>query len=920
MDSARWSRVQDLKSKVRALPAQEAHEALERDCPGDSTLVYLVENLLKHEVSTSQFLAEVGAALPADALAELSPSRIGTRVGPFVVEDYIDKGGQSEVYSAVRPEYGQVVALKFIRSNALSSEAIAAIEEEARTLARLKHDNIADFHGVERAEDGTPVLVIELVDGLPLDVFLHGASCRSLVGRLALFRKVCNAIESAHRSRVIHGDIKPSNIVVTHEGGKDEPRVVDFGIARRVRELPGPARGWTLGYAPPEQVAGEDIDERSDVYSLGVLLYELTTGASPFPETMTSSTGAFLQAIKTFEPDRPSVRLKLAKAARNPTAPGETLRRGLMPDLDRIILRALAPDAGKRYQSVHKLADDLDRLVELRPVTAHKHSVLYAAGKLLRRRRAAALIISSAVVVALLGYSWYGIVRQQLSLRAARDTERTADAQYKQGLFADALTSYQRALDEISPGRVSGERSKEDVPRILVKIGRSHLALAPTAPESEIEARRAIQALERAVGALSSAPRSPLLPQAHLGLGNALLTLAATHDKEGSLLRAVTSFRAAAVLTKNHDAEQYGRALLGLAAAHRGLSQSREPGPNLERAFAEVSEALLVIDATRQHGAFLDAQLQLALTETFLALQAGQPMQHLNRALTALGRIISEAHPDVEGTVIANALSVRAGVYVRVGNLTFDDTAFSNAEKDYLEALQLFDPVKNPKDYVETAHDLGGMYYGRAEWAEKEGKTPERIAWLEKARTRMQDAVNAVPFSRAPLEWGSDQIDLSLTLADLGEAKHDAALLKVAVDHGELVLRAFREKDDPQDRARADFALGHALVLLGFTNKDASPLDRGLEVLGEPMSFLASTHNLQRIGVFQDELGLGWYHRWQLTHRPDDSTKSLDAFDHAITAFHDYPELAETTRQDRATVERAFAAHRNTGNAHPAHP
>ena len=135
----------------------------------------------------------------------------------------------------------------------------------------------------------------------------------------------------------------------------------------------------------------------------------------------------------------------------------------------------------------------------------------------------------------------------------------------------------------------------------------------------------------------------------------------------------------------------------------------------------------------------------------------------------------------------------------------------------------------------------------------------------------------------------------------------DATLLVQAVEHGEVAVRAFREDDYPQDRARADFALGHTLVLLGSMRKDSETLERAVKVLSEPIPYLQRTHDLQRIGVFQNELARAWYTAWQIAHRPDDATSALRAFDEAILAFKDYPELAEVTKRNRAEVAQEFA-------------
>lgn len=381
MDSARWSRIQSLKSKVRALSVQEAHEALERECPGDPVLVYQVENLLKYDPSTSQFLEEVYAGFPAGALPGRPPSRTGTRVGPFVVEDCIGVGGQSEVYAAQRPEYGQVVALKFIAAGLLSSRSVASLKDEARTLARMNHSNIARFHGVEETVDGTPVLVMEYVVGRPLDEFLK-ISRLTIEARLQLFRTICAAVEAAHRNLIVHSDIKPSNIMVGEDG---QPKLLDFGVAFHLDVPSAQARGMTLPYASPEQIAGAPIDTRTDVYSLGVLLYELISGTSPYPSSTTSSPTQLAVAIAQYQPKSPSARVKETEIRKSALRPARMLSRSLMVDLDFIVQRAMNKKPEDRYESVKALSDDIQRLLANRPVSVHPVSRTYIARKFLRR-------------------------------------------------------------------------------------------------------------------------------------------------------------------------------------------------------------------------------------------------------------------------------------------------------------------------------------------------------------------------------------------------------------------------------------------------------------------------------------------------------------------------------------------------------
>jgi non-specific serine/threonine protein kinase/serine/threonine-protein kinase len=387
----------------RAALAHEPTERpgfLERACGGDATLRAAVEGLLAAGGAT-----QTTAPLPGTSG---SPARelAGRRIGPYRVLGLIGHGGMGAVYRAFRDDaYEKVVALKLLRAGLEGEAARARFETERRLLARLEHAYIARLYDGGTTEDGSPYLVMEFVDGgLPIQRYCaeHGLDVRA---RVELFLKACEAVAYAHRSLVVHRDLKPANLLVAADG---TPKLLDFGIAKL---LPEPGLGaedvptatvlqaLTPDYASPEQVRGEAVTVTTDVYSLGVMLYELLAGRRPY-QVGRLDPREIARVVCEVEPPRPSDVARVpptlpAGASAPPMVPVPAAR--LDGDLDAIVMKALRKEPARRYPSVPELADDLTRYLERRPVLARPDTFAYRAGKFLRRRRG---LVTAAAVVA----------------------------------------------------------------------------------------------------------------------------------------------------------------------------------------------------------------------------------------------------------------------------------------------------------------------------------------------------------------------------------------------------------------------------------------------------------------------------------------------------------------------------------------
>ncbi|MFC1633344.1 protein kinase [Planctomycetota bacterium] len=406
---------------------------------------------------------------PADFTASLQSSveQIGQWIGPYKLVRMLGEGGMGVVYLAQQEQpIRRQVALKVIKPGMDTKSVIARFEAERQALALLDHPNIAHVHQAGTTEAGRPYFVMEYVKGLPITESCDRQKL-TIEDRLGLFLQVCQAVQHAHQKGIIHRDIKPSNILVSEEQDTAIPKIIDFGVAKAVNQ-PLTERtfyteqGQLMGtpeYMSPEQanMATEDVDTRSDIYSLGVLLYELLTGVLPFDHRMIRKGGIdhIREVICKQDPATPSTRLSKTSAAestdsaRRRRTDVRTLRRKLHGDLDWIALKALEKDPARRYSTVEAFAEDLRRHLNHQPVSAVPPGLLYRSQKFIRRHRWPVMVTAMVMVVCLAG----GIATVT-SLRASKERAHAEALEHRQLLGqAQELFStrkYQDALATVS--------------------------------------------------------------------------------------------------------------------------------------------------------------------------------------------------------------------------------------------------------------------------------------------------------------------------------------------------------------------------------------------------------------------------------------------------------------------------------------
>ncbi len=497
MTSDRSARVNNLLDAALELPSSERSLFLERECGEDAELCLEVESRLEafdDYDGTSTFL-EGPAVAPVTTSGE--PTRViaergqdqGRRIGPYRLVRTIGRGGMGSVHLAERDDaqFRQRVALKVIRQGRKSREVLQRFLQERQILAALTHPNISRLLDGGATADGEPYFVMEYVEGLPLLSYCD-RNCLDTEARLRLFLDVCAAVQYAHQNLVVHRDLKPSNVLVTTEG---VVKLLDFGIARVLNPALTAAtsvtrtgvRVMTPEYASPEQVRGEPVTTTSDVYSLGVILYEVLAGHGPFPFD-SRQFYELSRFIVEGQPELPSTAVFRTRETRaavevapfasrddalTPEEVGRrrrtdplSLRRRLRGDLDAIVLKAMRKEPELRYSSAARLAEDLAHHLAGRPVSAAGDSVRYRLSKFVRRNRFALLGTVTLLVASLLA----GVLH---TVRVTRERDRARTEASR----AEAVTDFLVDLFEVSDPGVA--RGRELTARELLDHGAERL-------------------------------------------------------------------------------------------------------------------------------------------------------------------------------------------------------------------------------------------------------------------------------------------------------------------------------------------------------------------------------------------------------------------------------------------------------------
>ncbi len=750
MDTVRWERLWEIFEEALAKEPASLTGFLERACEGDADLRRELDSLLASHVRAGAFLEEaVGAAAAAVASGGGAPGqpsalREGQRLGPWEIQRPLGSGGMGAVYLAVRSDdqFRQQAALKLARVGLDDPDLIRRFRSERQILADLDHPNIARLLDGGAAEDGAPYVVMEYVDGERIDRWCD-ARRLGLRERLALFLRVCSAVQHAHRSLVVHRDIKPANILVTPDG---TPKLLDFGIAKLLdpegpgaggRETRTVARFLTPDYASPEQVRGAPITTSADVYSLGVLLYELLTGRLPF-RTTSGSPADLVRIVCETAPEKPSAAVMRDGAAASPDpqrrgepheslhgvpfdpiaasrARGTTpdgLRRELQGDLDNIILMALRKEPERRYSSVEQMSEDVLRYLERRPVAARGDSWRYRAEKFVRRNRwgvAAAAAILLLLVGLAVSMTW-------LSLRIADERDRAREAEGRATTEAVTAGRVSEFLVElfggVDPEEARGREvtAREILDRGAVRI-RTELREQPgiQARLKETigrvygklglydEARPLLEeSLRRRIGLYGE--EHPEVARAQVALGSLLTTLGEYGEAERLLVAALAERRR--LPGGEPDETIRSLSMLGTLRSHQGRYDEAEACYREALALARAAHGdrhEIVADALSSVGWILDHKGQY-----------GEAEAAYREALAMQTEILTEEHPSTAGTL---------GL---LGALLRQVSRYEESREMHLRVLELRRRVYG-EEHVTVAIALNNLASLLKEMAELEG-------------------------------------------------------------------------------------------------------------------------------------------------------------------------------------------------------
>lgn len=765
MDADLRAEARRIFMEARDLPPEKRTAFLEQACAGKPQLRAEVDADLAAHDAAGSFLADptatAGAAVtestrdatPGDALP--TPNRaaatpkdeesIGAIIGPYKLVRHIGRGGFGDVYLAEQREpLIRKVALKILQRG-VDPEVIARFEAERQILARMEHPNIARVIDAGVTVAKRPYIVMEWVDGEPITQYCDRNKL-TIPARLGLFRQVCTAVQHAHMKGVIHRDIKPGNVLVEVLDEQPVAKVIDFGIAKATegegREpLESIARGERIGtpaYMSPEQAKGTpDIDTRTDVYSLGVLLYELLTGSTPFTteRLRLAAIKEMLRIIQDEKPPAPSTRLSdstdtLAEVATcrgtEPRRLGATVR----GELDWIVMKSLEKERERRYSSAKDLAGDIENYLEGRPVIAAAPGKGYRARKFLRRHRRGVLVAASiAIAIAIAGITSISSFRNGIR---ADTQEKAADALF--GLF-------DRTLDESDPYQ-SGRR---DLPISAVLLNTANrLVEGDLAEQPEIRANLLMQCV---------------LKLTRIGMGEVALRPAQ---------------EALAIVRARHagDHQSVAHALNSLAMVYQDIGQMKKAEELLTEALA-MSRRIF----SEPHPDIAQNLSDLALIKTKNGpLADAEPL--FMQSLDMYKNYYPSGHADT-ATVMKN-----------IADLRFDLERFQEAEPYYSDAATLrkrifpgdhpgvarvllnlavvLEMLNRPDEAWQAARESFGMYSHHLEWPEVEvAGARDTFIRLSKTLKKHSAAARVLRESVAPLTASASELRRQHTLAAL---------------------------------------------------------------------------------------------------------------------------------------------------------
>ncbi len=848
MTPERWTDVGRVFEAVERLEPAERSAFLAGECGGDAELEAEVRSLLEASEAAGAFLEQpAGQSLGSSRLA-------ATRAGPYELLEEIGRGGMGVVYRGVRRDQGfeRFVAVKLVKRGMDTDFILSRFESERRILASLDHPDIARVLDGGSTDDGLPYFVMELIEGRHLLDYCSQEGL-DIAGRLTIFRQVCAAIQYAHQRLVIHRDIKAGNILVTAEG---LPKLLDFGLAKVLaRDGLGGAertetalRALTPEYASPEQIRGEEITTASDVYSLGVLLYELLTGRRPYrfrnltPEEMA-------RAVCEDAPEKPSTVMGRRSGEGASGLPEQRrVGRMLQGDLDTIVLHALRKEPQRRYPSVERFSDDIARALAGRPVAARKDTLAYRSRKFLTRHKVGTAAAGLVIATLLAGMAATARQAQIAKNERAKAEKRLAELQRLTNSF---LFEFHDAIARL-PGSTPARE-------LIVRRALEYLAtLAVEADNPSLQ--RELAAAYQKVGDVQGLGGSA-------NLGDVAGALRSYRAAQAILER--LGGRAGAIRSDREDLATCQLHLSRLFLSEWDLPAALEEG---RKALAVRESILRTVPPTkRSHVELGQARHNIGL---ILHMMDRKPeaLMELGRAASSFEEALRAAPADVEARRgKARSLFEMASVSQNMGDLR---AALSRAlESQRIDESLLSEDANDARVKIElsmTIHDIGEYEVGL-------GSLDDALGHERRAMEMAVELVAADPRNvQAQLALAVYEIDLGIVLEKRGDPAGALALARSASHAMEQLLASEPANGYAQvDLARAYATGGDAL------SPSATPA---------PMPGLTEVERWQQArGWYRRSLGVwntiraGGKHVSEQLYRPQEVSASLARCEEALS-------------------------------------
>ncbi|MEO6227608.1 MAG: serine/threonine-protein kinase [Thermomonas sp.] len=829
MDAERWQRLSPLLDALLELPAEQRREHLAALRREDNALADELQHLLTLEENDEAFLAEPVVELPNGA-------RPGARIGPYRLDRMIGEGGMGQVWLAMRADglYERKVALKLLRPGLVDPRLRQRFDREREILARFAHPYIARLLDAGIDREGQPYLALEYVDGEAITTYCQTRQLE-LAARIDLFRQVCDAVSHAHANLIVHRDLKPSNILVTPAG---HVRLLDFGIAKLLdgellplEQTRTGVRTFTLHYAAPEQIRGEPVTTMTDVYSLGVVLYELFTGSKPY-RLKRQTDAEWEEAILDGEPLRASqAALRSEAESTRPYSP-KRLARALTGDLDNILSKALGKRPEQRYVSAEALAQDLLCYLRGRPIQARGERMGYRARKYLHRHRwpmAAASMVLLVMLTALVVVGWQ-------ARQALREAGRAQAMQnFVAGLFESAGSAPQHAPMDLrgllTLGITRGERSLARQPQARAElygvVARLRLGLG--------DYREANALLDQQLQLLRELPDAPasLRLEAATLRGNVKRQLS---DAKGCLSQ-MRPMQDLAMREQEQLPAQASAFFLQLGGCHRDLGERNLASQLFDRSLGlrrdhhddvGVAESLLDISSLKADNGDANDAIRV-LREALAQLQQKVGERHplaidMLRNLCALERSTDEliaAERDCRSS-LALALDLhgkdyRATIDARrqLAALFVDLGRFSEAETEFLDSYKWMRTRLDPNH-----PDMARMYNSLAIVAWERGDFGQAVLYQEHAVAAWRSGHNAGVLA-------DGIFNLAMILHSAGKDEQALPLIREARQ-----LRAARFGASHELVGDSDRLLGEILATLGQAEPAHQALREGARLTG----------------------------------------------------------------------------------------